>query len=59
MDEASVLTTDLTSMASQVAGQIHAGDGSGDSTVPFGGMNVIIVGDFHQFPPVGKGASTL
>jgi hypothetical protein len=55
LDEASMLTTHLMCMASQVMGQTHAGDG----TVLFGGMNVIIVGDFHQFPPVGKGASTL
>ncbi len=24
-----------------------------DSSAPFGGLNVIICGDFHQFPPVG------
>lgn len=27
--------------------------GSFDSSAPFGGINVIICGDFHQFPPVG------
>lgn len=25
---------------------------SRDGLAPFGGLNVILVGDFHQFPPV-------
>ena len=29
------------------------------TTIPFGGMNVIIVSNFHQFPPVAKTTSTL
>lgn len=31
-----------------------AGEGGPDSTVPFGGSDIFITGDFHQFPPVGQ-----
>lgn len=33
-------------------------EGTGTADEPFGGMNVICTGDFHQFPPVqnSKGA---
>ncbi|KAH7924255.1 hypothetical protein BV22DRAFT_1047590 [Leucogyrophana mollusca] len=34
--------------------------GTEDADMPFGGVNVIIVGDFHQFPPVvGKKSAPL
>ncbi|KAF8125258.1 hypothetical protein EV363DRAFT_1176214, partial [Boletus edulis] len=29
-------------------------NGEGDRDKPFGGINVILVGDFHQFPPVAS-----
>jgi ATP-dependent exoDNAse (exonuclease V), alpha subunit - helicase superfamily I member len=59
IDEASMLTTDLMNMVSNVTGHIRTCNGVGNTSMPFGGMNVIIVADFHQFPPVGKKASTL
>lgn len=39
-------------------GSIHATEFKGSAEDPFGGMNVILLGDFHQFPPVAnpKGA---
>ncbi|KIK81357.1 hypothetical protein PAXRUDRAFT_832897 [Paxillus rubicundulus Ve08.2h10] len=37
-------------------GLVLAGDG--DPNLPFGGLNVILVGDFHQFPPVASKKTT-
>lgn len=54
IDEVSMLTTDLLTLTSQVAGFVKTGSGRADSTVPFGGINVLLMGDFHQFPPVGN-----
>jgi len=53
IDEAGMCTLDLLTLLSQVGGQIRAGDAKADSTVPFGGLNIILICDFHQFPPVG------
>jgi hypothetical protein len=33
---------------------ICAGEGGPDSTVPFGESDLLVTGDFHQFPPVGQ-----
>ena len=52
-------TLDLVTLLSQVAGKVRADDGSTDSRTPFGGMNVILMGDFHQFPPVGAADAAL
>ena len=54
VDESSMLTKDLLCHLSQVAGFVRTGDGSTDSTVALGGLNTILTGDFHQFPPVGQ-----
>lgn len=32
----------------------RTGEGGPDSTVPFGGSDMLLTGDFHQFPPVGQ-----
>ena len=52
-DEISMLTTPTTALASEVATKVRS------DNAPFGGLNVIFVGDFHQFPPPGKSASCL
>jgi hypothetical protein len=53
IDEMGMCTPDLLTLLSQVAGKVKVDDGKADATVPFGGLNVLIMGDFHQFPPVG------
>ena len=41
-------------LTSQVIGFVKMGIGTADSTLPFGGINIILLGDFHQFPPVAN-----
>ena len=45
--------------ASEIVGEVRAEEGKGDPHAPFGGMHVIICGDFHQFPPVGNPTGAL
>jgi hypothetical protein len=42
---------------SAIIGQAKVVDGTAESTKPFGGKNVVLVGNFHQFPPVATRAS--
>jgi len=44
---------------SEIVGEVQAEEGKGDLHTPFGGMHVIICGDFHQFPPVRNPTSML
>jgi len=59
IDEVGMCTVDLITLLSQVAGKVHASDGSVDSTTPFRGLNMMLMGDFHQFPPVGNSKAAL
>jgi hypothetical protein len=59
IDEVSMMTTSIMTLISQVAGKVRNGIGTMDSTVPFGGLNLILVGDFHQFEPVANMRSSL
>jgi hypothetical protein len=59
IDEMGMCTLDLLTLLSQVAGKARVDDGRADATVPFGGLNVIMMGDFHQFPPVGASNAAL
>lgn len=52
IDEASMATSELVTFASGMASYIK--QDSGNSARAFGGINVILFGDFHQFPPPGK-----
>ncbi|KAJ7575007.1 hypothetical protein C8J56DRAFT_802131 [Mycena floridula] len=48
-------------IVSQVLKQVAAQDSDirGDDSLPFGGLNVILCGDPHQFPPVANRTGTL
>lgn len=59
IDEIGMCTHDLFTLLSQVAGMTRAQDSATDSTAPFGGLNILLMGDFHQFPPVGSSNSVL
>lgn len=54
-----MLTKDLFACASHIAGNVRAESGVADATLPFGGMNIILFGDFHQFPPVSNPSAAL
>ena len=54
VDESGMLTKDSLFHLSQVTGSMRTGDGHSDSTITLGGLNVILMSDFHQFPPVGQ-----
>ena len=54
VEESGMLTKDLLCHLSQVAGSVRTGDGRTNSTIALGGLNVMLTGDFHQFPPVGQ-----
>ncbi len=58
IDECSMLTKDLLALTSEVVAKTRAQDGI-QSPHAFGGMNVILFGDFHQFPPVGHDNAAL
>jgi PIF1-like helicase len=53
INEAGMCTLDLLTLISHVTGKARVNDSSANSTVPFGGLNIILIADFHQFPPVG------
>ena len=54
IDEAGMLTKDELTFISQIAGTVRTGNGNADSTIPFGGLNVLLIADFHQFPPTAN-----
>ena len=59
INEISMLMTDFITLTSQVMGFVKTDVGMADLTVPFGGMNVLLLGDFHQFPPVTNPSGAL
>lgn len=61
VDEGSMLTTDLLCFVSQVTGAYResAGIPNASSTIPFGGLGVLVMVDFHQFPPVASPTHSL
>jgi hypothetical protein len=53
IDKMSMCTLDILTLLSQVARKARVDNGNMDATVPFGGLNIILMSDFHQFPLVG------
>ena len=56
IDEISMVSWEIFAKLSNIIGRARAGQVF-SSEEPFGGLNVILVGDFHQFPPVASGLS--
>ncbi|GAW05036.1 ATP-dependent DNA helicase PIF1 [Lentinula edodes] len=59
IDEKSMATKDMLAQLSIIASQVRRTLDIPESGQYFGGMNVILCGDFHQFPPVGSISNAL
>lgn len=59
IDEISMADKVILYCTSEVVGSTRAKEFKGSAEDPFGGMNVILAGDFHQFPPVGNASGAL
>lgn len=57
IDEVSMISKHNLGVLSEMIGKGKQCEDESNSTVPFGGVNVVIAGDFHQFPPVIRGGS--
>ncbi len=53
INEMSMVACHILARVSGVLTSAKLSAGMEDRDLPFGGVNVILVGDFHQFPPVG------
>ena len=49
----------INEMSMLTTGFMKTGSGKADSTVLFSGINVLLMGDFHQFLPVGNPCAVL
>jgi hypothetical protein len=52
IDEMSMLSKKFLNKISNILARAKTGDDTSEEDLPFGGVNVILAGDFHQFPPV-------
>ena len=59
IDEMSMLTTPLLDNLSQATGVVRMGIYSKQPSIAFGGLSVMLLGDFHQLPPVANCKRTL
>jgi hypothetical protein len=57
VDEISMVARTFFARLSFILACAKAGGGEPPTDAPFGGLNVILCGDFHQFPPVATRAS--
>lgn len=54
MDEKSMLTTPLLAHLAKATSVVRAELNAVDASIPFGGLNIVLLGDFHQFPPIAS-----
>jgi hypothetical protein len=59
IDEMSMVSKKLLAKLSKIVSEAKATQHHAIENLPFGGVNVILVGDFHQFPPVISSSSPL
>ncbi|KAJ3870331.1 hypothetical protein F5051DRAFT_294350, partial [Lentinula edodes] len=59
LDECSMATKELLGRTSTICAHVAATEDKPSRDQYFGGMNVILCGDFHQYPPVGNGRGAL
>ncbi len=59
IDEKSMMKASQLAHLSQTTSFIRGGLHNVDASLPFGGLNVILLGDFHQFPPVASSTKEL
>ena len=59
IDEMSMLYDMLLADVAKVVAHVKKAADEGDEHLPFAGMNVILMGDFHQFPPIARTSSAL
>ncbi|KAJ3565753.1 hypothetical protein NP233_g7437 [Leucocoprinus birnbaumii] len=54
IDECLMLTSELLGLAEEIISNTQIKDGYGERHQAFGGLNIVLFGDFHQFPPVSR-----
>ena len=54
IDEMSMIHDTLFTDIAKVIAHVKKAANEGDERLPFSGMHVILMGNFHQFPPVGR-----
>ena len=59
IDEMSMLHTTLLIDVARVVAHVKKMGDEGDEHLPFAGMHVILMGDFHQFPPIARANTAL
>jgi len=59
IDEMSMLHTTLLTDVARVVTYVKKMGNEGDEHLPFAGMHVILMGDFHQFPPIARANTSL
>lgn len=59
IDECSMMPASLLALISDVVKDVQEKGGNPDYHHYFGGINVIMFGDFHQFPPIAHGPMAL